>query len=59
MGERVPGKMNSWCKAPEAGRCSYVGGTERDEFTELGRVAHKGIYRLHPEMKGFRRAMTI
>lgn len=35
--------MNSWCKAPEAGRCSYVGGTERDEFTELAGWPTKGF----------------
>lgn len=45
--ERVPGKGKSWCKGPEAGRGSYVGGTERGELTELHRVAPKGFYRLH------------
>lgn len=53
MGERVPGKGNSWCKGPEAGRGSYVGDTERGELTELGRVASKGVYRLHPSSGGF------
>lgn len=53
MGERVPGKGNSWCKGPEAGRGSYVGGTERGELTELHRVAPKGFYRLHPSSGEF------